>query len=76
MGQLGSIHWKKFEKFLFLIGCKFKRERGDHRIYWKHGLNRPIVISREKALPPFIVMNNLRVLGIKKEEFIKITSRL
>jgi predicted RNA binding protein YcfA (HicA-like mRNA interferase family) len=76
MGQLGSIHWKKFEKFLFKIGCEFKREKGDHRIYWKTGLNRPIVIPRDRILPPFIIMNNLRVLGISKDDFMKIISEL
>lgn len=76
MGQLSSIHWKKLEKFLFKIGCEFKREKGDHRVYWKAGINRPIVIPRDRTLPPFIVMNNLRVLGILKDGFIKIILKL
>lgn len=71
MGQLGSIHWKKFEKYLLSIGCTFEREKGDHRIYWKKGIPRPIVIPRDRSLPPFIIMNNLRVLGISKDEFLE-----
>ena len=64
MQHIGSIHWKKFEKFLLSIGCVFKREKGDHRIYWKVGTKRPIVIKRDTALPEFIILNNLRTLGI------------
>jgi len=71
MGQLGSIHWKKFEKFLLYKGCKFAREKGDHRIFWKNGIPRPLVIPRDKNLPPFIIMNNLRILGVSKDEFLK-----
>ena len=76
MGEIDSIHWKKFEKFLLEIGCKFQREKGDHRIYWKPGLKRPVVIPRDSRLPPFVIHNNLRVLGIAREEFLRIIDRM
>ena len=76
MGELGSIHWKKFEKFLFKVGCEFKREKGDHRVYTKAELLRPVVIPRDKNLPAFIILNNLRVLGISREEYLKIVETL
>ena len=76
MGEIQAIHWKKFEKFLFAIGCEFRRERGDHRVYWKLGLKRPVVIPRDSQLPAFIVHNNLRILGISREEFLKIISEI
>ncbi|OGZ07386.1 MAG: hypothetical protein A3C93_03030 [Candidatus Lloydbacteria bacterium RIFCSPHIGHO2_02_FULL_54_17] len=71
MPKLGVIHWKKFERFLFAVGCQFSREEGDHRIYWKRGLKRPIVIPRD-SLPPFIVLNNLRTLGISRDKYLEI----
>jgi predicted RNA binding protein YcfA (HicA-like mRNA interferase family) len=70
MPKIGPIHWKEFEKFLFHAGCRFTREKGDHRIYWKEGVKRPIVIPRDSALPQFIILNNLRVLGISREEYL------
>jgi len=75
MSEINSIHWRKFEKFLLENGCRFKREKGDHRIYWKPGLNRPVVIPRDKTLPAFIVLNNLRILGVSREEFLKVISQ-
>ena len=71
MPKIESIHWKEFEKFLFSVGCEFKREKGDHRVYWKPGIKRPVVIPRDTALPAFIILNNLRVLGISREEYLK-----
>lgn len=76
MGDLSSVHWRKFERFLFKIGCEFKRQKGDHRIYWKKGLKRPVVVPCDSALPVFVILNNLRILDISKEEFLKILSRL
>jgi len=76
MPRLAPVSWKKFDKFLLFIGCEFKREKGDHRIYWRNGLNRPIVIPRDTALPIFIIRNNLRVLGLSVDEYLEIMERI
>jgi len=76
MAHLTPIHWKKFEKFLLFIGCRFEREKGDHRIYWREGLKRPVVIPRDEELPVFIIRNNLRILGIDFEEYLEILKRI
>jgi predicted RNA binding protein YcfA (HicA-like mRNA interferase family) len=70
------IGWKEFEKFLLYIGCTFERQKGDHLIYHKNGLKRPIVIRRVKELPNFIINNNLRTLNMTREEFEEIIDRL
>ena len=76
MPHIGSIHWKEFEKFVIFIGCKFQREKGDHRIYTRLGLKRPVVFPRDTSLPEFVILNNLRVLGISREEYLKIMKKL
>jgi len=76
MSRITPIHWKKFEKFLFLVGCDFKREKGDHRVYWREGLKRPIIIPRDTSIPVFITRNNLRVLNILPSEYNKILKEI
>lgn len=76
MAHLAPIHWKKFEKFLVYIGCHFEREKGDHRIYWREGLKRPVVIPRDTQLPVFVIRNNLRILNISPEEYLEILKRI
>ncbi|MDE2079404.1 MAG: type II toxin-antitoxin system HicA family toxin [Patescibacteria group bacterium] len=71
MPKIQSVHWKEFEKFLLRSGCMFKREKGDHRVYWKEGITRPIIVPRDTALPAFIILNNLRILGISRDEYLK-----
>lgn len=71
MSLIDQISWRRFEKYLLSIGCIFKRQKGDHRVYWKPGLKRPLIVPQERELPVFIILNNLRVLGISKEEFLK-----
>jgi len=76
MAHLTPIHWKKFEKFLLFVGCHLSREKGDHRIYWREGMKRPIVIPKDRNLPVFVIRNNLRVLGIKPKEYLEILKRI
>lgn len=76
MPRLTPIPWRLFEKFVLAQGCVFKRERGDHRIYWKEGMKRPIVIPRRKQLPVFIIRNNLRLLQITPKEYLDIVKTL
>lgn len=76
MAHLVPVHWRKFEKFLIFIGCRFEREKGDHRIYWKDDLKRPVVIPRDTQLPVFIIRNNLRVLGISPDKYVEILKKV
>jgi predicted RNA binding protein YcfA (HicA-like mRNA interferase family) len=74
MGNLGAISWRVFEKFLIEQGCLFKRMKGDHRVYTKNGLKRPLIVPQYNPLPPFIILNNLRVLGVSKEDLLNFIS--
>jgi len=76
MAHLTPINWRKFERFLLFIGCHLERVRGDHRIYWRDGLKRPIIIPCSGELPVFIIRNNLRVLGIDPDEYLEILKRI
>jgi len=76
MPKISPIHWKKFEKFLLAIGCEFSREKGDHRIYWRENLKRPVVLPRDGDIPVFIIRNNLRILSVSHEEYLKILEKI
>jgi predicted RNA binding protein YcfA (HicA-like mRNA interferase family) len=56
---------KVFEK----AGFKCVRIEGDHFVYVKPGISRPIVIPDWNEVPVFIIKNNLRTSGINREEY-------
>ena len=76
MPPLSPVKRKKFEKFLNFVGCNLKRTKGDHLIYDRPGLKRPVVITADKEVPVFIVRNNLRTLGISVEEYLDILDKI
>ncbi len=58
------------------VGCEFQREKGDHRIYWRSDLKRPVVVPRDKELPVFVIKNNIRLLEISSEEYLEILKQI
>ncbi len=76
MPKKQNITNKQFQKFLIYIGCSLKRSHGDHFIYVRSGLIRPIIISKDNPIPQFIVRNNLKLLGLTWEEFFSILENL
>jgi len=58
------------------VGCEFIRQKGDHLVYRRADLKRPIVIPAVKDIPIFIIHNNLQILGITKEEYLSIIETL
>ncbi len=69
MPKKQNISNKKFQKFLVSAGCTLKRTTGDHFIYIRAGLKRPLVVPLDNPVPQFIIQNNLRLLGVTWEEF-------
>ncbi len=56
-------------------GFTFSRQRGDHLIYTKPGIKRPLVIPMYKAVPVFIVKNLLRTAGMTRERYFELLER-
>lgn len=76
MPSIRPIHYRDFEKFVMYLGCRFDRQIGDHKIYQRVGLSRPVVIRTLKDLPVGEIRSNLRTLNITPEEYLKILETL
>ncbi len=50
-------------------GFSCVRIEGDHYVYTKEGVARPIVIPDWREIPVFIIKNNLRSANITREEY-------
>jgi len=53
-------------------GFSLVRQRGDHLVYAKSGVRRPLVIPAVKAVPVFVVRNLLRTAGKSREEYFRL----
>lgn len=62
--------------FLKYIGCYHKRTKGDHLIYDRPGLRRPVTITTDNEVPVFIIRSNLRTLEMSLEQFLEIVKKI
>ena len=53
-------------------GFTFARQSGDHLIYVKPGVARPLVIPTYKSVPVFIIRNLLRTAGMSRERYFEL----
>ena len=76
MPRLIPVHYGKFCKFLEYVGLTFKRQKGSHLVYVRDDLPRPIIVPKKKALSRNIILTNLRSLGISKEKYLDIITKI
>ena len=75
MNRITPLPYQKLSRVFELAGFILARQEGDHRVYTKSGVSRPIVIPCYRAVPVFIILNNLRTAGISREEFFILLSK-
>jgi predicted RNA binding protein YcfA (HicA-like mRNA interferase family) len=74
--KIKPISYVKFCSFLEKKGFKHSRTRGDHIIYVKEGILRPIVVPKYDKIPVFVILNNLRSAGISRDEYLRIIGKI
>ncbi len=69
MSRIVPVHYKKLARIFELSGFVLDRREGDHLVYVKESIRRPVVIPTYKQVPVFIIKNNLRSAHISREEY-------
>jgi predicted RNA binding protein YcfA (HicA-like mRNA interferase family) len=72
MPRLTPVHWKTLECVFLKAGFAFARQRGDHRIYAKPGVLRPVVIPTYDAIAQDIITSNLRTAKMSRNEYFQL----
>lgn len=77
MRTLANITIAEFRNVLERLGLSKIRTKGGHEAWIKEGMIRPVIIQTHiSPIPEFIVRNNLRNIGISKQEFLDILEKL
>lgn len=69
MPKINPIPASKLRKIFEKAGFKCVRIEGDHFVYTKPGVARPVVIPDWKEVPVFIIKNNMRTAGMTREKY-------
>ena len=72
MGKYSNITVARFRKILKALGLEQVRLKGGHEMWFKEGMLRNVVFQNHvEPIPEDIIKNNIRTIGISKEEFDK-----
>lgn len=72
MPRITPVHWKKLECVFLKAGFTLNRTKGDHRIYVKSNILRPIVIPTYHEIDVEIIKSNLRSANISRTEYFQL----
>ncbi len=76
MSRIAPVPYRKIVRILELEGFTLARERGDHLVFTKPGILRPVVVPRYDPLPVFIIKNALRTARISRERYFKLLEQV
>jgi predicted RNA binding protein YcfA (HicA-like mRNA interferase family) len=72
MPRLSPISYKHLIKVFEAEGFRCVRMEGDHMVFTKPGISRPVVIPKYASVPVFIIKNNLRAGGISRDRYFEL----
>jgi predicted RNA binding protein YcfA (HicA-like mRNA interferase family) len=76
MPRIVPVHYRKLVRVLELEGFILSREKGDHMVFTKSGIERPAVVPRYDQLPVFIIKNVLRTARISRERYLYLLDQI
>jgi len=76
MPKIAAIPASKLRKVFEKAGFKCVRIEGDHYVYTKPGIPRPVIIPDWHEVPVFIIKNNLRTANISREEYFTLLEKV
>ncbi|GKT10890.1 type II toxin-antitoxin system HicA family toxin [Desulforhabdus sp. TSK] len=76
MPRITPLPAKVLRRLFEKAGFECVRSEGDHFVYTKKGIMRPVVIPDWPEIPVFIIKNNLRSAGISREEYFRLLENI
>jgi len=72
MAAIRPVHYESLIRVFEQDGFRYDRPKGDHVMYVKPGIRRPLVIPMYRAVPVFIIKNLLRMSGMSRERYFEL----
>jgi len=76
MPKIVPVSASKLRKIFEKAGFKCVRTEGDHYVYTKQGVMRPVVIPDWPEVTVFIIKNNIRTAGISRERYFQLLEKV
>jgi predicted RNA binding protein YcfA (HicA-like mRNA interferase family) len=72
MPRFSPVSYKKLVEVFEAEGFTCARTEGDHMVFVKRGVPRPVIVPKYAAVPVFIIKNNLKTGGISRDRYFEL----
>lgn len=72
MLKIVPVHYRRLVCVFEKANFAYQRTRGDHLVYTKPGIARPLVIPMYSEVPVFIIKNLLRAAHIDRDGYFRL----
>ena len=72
MARLTPTDWKTQIKIFEAYGCKYNRKKGSHHVLIYAGAKRAVVIPEYDEIDLDIIKNNMRTVGMNRDEYFRL----
>ena len=76
MTKIYPTDWKTQIKIFELYGCKYKRKKGSHHVLTFPSAKRAVVIPEYNEIDVDIIKNNMRTVGMTREEYFALLEKI
>jgi predicted RNA binding protein YcfA (HicA-like mRNA interferase family) len=76
MPRIAPTHWKVQIQVFQLYGCKYKRKKGSHHILTYPNATRAVVIPEYDQIDIDIIKNNMRTVGMSRDEYFELLKEI
>ena len=76
MTKIYPTDWKTQIKIFELFGCRYKRKKGSHHVLTFPSAKRAVVIPEYKEIDVDIIKNNMRTVGMTREEYFVLLEKI
>ncbi len=76
MARLRPTDWSTLVKIFEAYGCKYKRKKGSHHVLTYPGAKRAVVIPEYGEVDLDIIKNNMRTVGMSREDYLTFLDRV
>jgi predicted RNA binding protein YcfA (HicA-like mRNA interferase family) len=76
MPRLTPVDWKTLLKIFQMFGCAYRRKEGSHHVLTYPGAKRAVVIPEYDEIDIEIIKNNMRTVGMTREQYFALLKKL
>ena len=76
MSRITPVDWRTLVNIFVRFGCTYQRKKGSHHVLTCPDAKRAVVIPEYDEIDVMIIKNNMRTVGMTREEYLNLLDQV